>query len=574
MSRSYLLVCAAAAVGCAILCMTSARHVEILWDEQVDHDIAVELRDHPFGGSRAPLDASQTRLPMYVCAAAYAITGRDDLVVARSVSAIAGALTVFLTGVLARRLFCPLVGALASILLALSPYFIGFARIAMTEGDIFFSLCVTVVGLTVEHDLRRRTARSRLVTSLAVGLAIGAKVFAIFLPIVYGVLLFATRPASIIPVAVTRTNRRLSILLALGCGVAGLTVLASKFNHRLAVAGWVVCLVIWLGVVALVWREKSQPRGRVSALLFMVAMSVLTCGVVFPVHLTEYQIAREVLRRALHWDQRVPLALWSDHLRLYAGILMVKLTPPLGVVTCAALIFAAFRERDDGRWRLPVLSVVFCVVLLCFLPLRQTFYLMGVYPFLMIVTGAFVVEVGRWLGRNWPAAGRAWAILMVVLIIHLGIWNWRSYPFYQLHGYHWVGDRWLGAESRGYRNLIQTPSDGVMSLVRWCNTDPRVKRGSRVVSYLWEERILDKLLPARPHYLLLRRGLSQESDALPDKPSIDKADFVLLHINNLLGYGDRPPDWPQRSVLESRFEVVHTVWRGPMAVAWVYGRKP
>jgi hypothetical protein len=571
--RSYLLICAAAAIVCVSICIKSARHVEILWDEQVDHDIAVDLRDHPLGGSAAPLDASQTRLPMYACALAYAITGRDDLVVARNVSAIAGGLTVFLTGILARRLFCPLVGALAAILTGISPYFICFARIAMTEGDVFYSLFVTLAVLAFVHDLRSRTARSWLIASVALGLAIGAKLFAIFLPIVYGIGLFATRPVAAMQADSGTRNRRLTALLAVGCGAGVVTLLLGQYGQALAIVGWGLAALVWLIIVTRVWTGKLFPEGRIAALMGMMVLGAFSCGVLLPVQLTENQIAREILRRTLRWDQRLPLALWSDHLRLYAGILMVKLTPPLGVITCAALIFAAFREREDGRWRLPVLSVVFCVVLVCFLPLRQTFYLMGVYPLLMIITSAFMVEVGGWLGKNWPVARGAWAVLMAALVLHLGLWVWRSYPYYNLHGYQWVGNKWLGAESRGYRNLIQTPSDGVESLIKWCDTAPQVKHGSRVVSYLWEERILDRILPAKPHYLLLRRGLSQDSDALPDKPPIENADFVLLHINNLLGYGDRPPDWPQRSMLESRFEVIHTVWRGPMPVAWVYGRK-
>jgi hypothetical protein len=80
-------------------------------------------------------------------------------------------------------------------------------------------------------------------------------------------------------------------------------------------------------------------------------------------------------------------------------------------------------------------------------------------------------------------------------------------------------------------------------------------------------------LPAKPPYVLIRRGLTGESDAVPAAPSIEDADFVLLHINNLLGYGDRPPDHPPLDSLSSRFEPVFAVKRGLMEVAWVYGRR-
>jgi len=60
---------------------------------------------------------------------------------------------------------------------------------------------------------------------------------------------------------------------------------------------------------------------------------------------------------------------------------------------------------------------------------------------------------------------------------------------------------------------------------------------------------------------------------VPAAPSIENADFVLLHIDNLLGYGDRPPDHPPLDLLNGEFEPVYTVKRGPLEVAWVYARQ-
>jgi len=74
----------------------------------------------------------------------------------------------------------------------------------------------------------------------------------------------------------------------------------------------------------------------------MFALSIMLCCVLMPVHMTQPDIAIDVLRRTLRWDHRIPLALWSDHLRLYSGIILVKLTVPLGIASAAALIYAAF----------------------------------------------------------------------------------------------------------------------------------------------------------------------------------------------------------------------------------------
>jgi len=198
---------------------------------------------------------------------------------------------------------------------------------------------------------------------------------------------------------------------------------------------------------------------------------------------------------------------------------------------------------------------------------------MGVYPLIMVVVAGFIVEIGRRLSR-WSAAGAAvWTSVVLLMLAHLGHRLHAAYPAFHLYGHDLVGDRWMGAESRGYRNLIQTPSDGVAELIAWCNESPRVREGSRVVSFLWEERIIASLLPPDPHYRFVPRGVSSDRETLPPAPSIGEADVVLLHINNLLGYGDRPPDVPPMDELRERFEVAHAARRGGMEVAWAYLRK-
>jgi hypothetical protein len=131
----------------------------------------------------------------------------------------------------------------------------------------------------------------------------------------------------------------------------------------------------------------------------------------------------------------------------------------------------------------------------------------------------------------------------------------------------------MGAEVRGYRNLIQTNSDGVETLLRWCMA--RVPAGSRVVSYLWEDHILDRDLPEGLPFTIVRRTISQGTSEVPPPPSIADADFVLLHLNNFLGYGDLPADLPPLEELRRDFEPVVRIRRGmsPMEVAWVFQRR-
>ena len=572
--RVSIAVSVLAAAVSAVIAWRSQSGLETLWDEQVDREIAVALMHHPLTGGDETLDASQMRLPMYVNAAVYAVTGRDDLRVSRAVSILAGAMTILATAALGRACFGALVGALAAALLALSPYFLSFERISMTEGDVFFACFATLALWAFVRYMQRPTAERWVLAGLLIALAVGSKLFAGFLFIVCGVLTVSSGPSRSSEAAGRVEDvRRLHRMLGIVAAVLLATAIAAYFSKSIACIGWAIALVIWAQATVFVIRNRVVASGRVARYAAMVVYSIAAVCVLMPAHVVDHYIAREVLRRLLRWDNSFPLARWSDHLRLYAGIVLVKLSVPLGVLTAVGLVFAAFRERDDGRWRACVLSFVFYVVLICLLPLRQTFYLMGLYPCMMIITAGVAVEAGRWLAKRSRGAGRVWAVAAAAMVVHLGVRVYQGHPWYQLYGYDRVGDRWLGADSRGYRNLIQTPSDGVESLVRWCSEDPRVKRGDRVVSYLWEEAIISEALPKEPHFVFVPRGVTPASDEVPTPPAIDRADFVLLHVNNLLGYGDLPPDWPNADELAGRFEVIHTVKRGDFAVGWVYARR-
>jgi 4-amino-4-deoxy-L-arabinose transferase-like glycosyltransferase len=580
---TWLVVSLAVAIAGAAIGWRSTAGIDILWDEEVDLTIARGLAADPLFGAAPTLDPSQMRLPMYVNAAAFFVSGREDLALARAISLVFGAITVLAAASLARMLMGPSVAMLAAALLAFSPYFLSYARIAMTEGDVFFACFVTLAVWGFVRYLKRPTPSRWALAAVLLAMAVGAKFFAAFLLIVFATLASSTHA----PVDVGRAPRRadtqrLRRLLAAQVIVVVVTALLAMLHARLpsaaaghvktlAAGGWLVLSGLWLYTLLFVLSRGGLPAGRMARFVALVVFAASTLFALMPVHLLDHAIGREIVARTLRWDGRFPLALWSDHLRLYAGIVLIKLTLPLGVISAGALVYAAFRERVDGRWRPCILPVVFLVVLLCLLPLRQSFYLMGVYPLIIIVTAAAIVGVGRACRRGrqrW-----AWGLLVLAACGHLGFETWRSHPNYTSFGWRAVGESWLGAESRGYRNLIQTPSDGVESLIRWCLTDPGVRPGDHVVSFLWEERIIERLLPTDLDFEFVPRGVGPASDSLPPQPALDEADFVLLHINNVLGYGDRPPDRPPAAVLAGAFKIVHTVRRGPLEVAWVYARR-
>jgi hypothetical protein len=194
----------------------------------------------------------------------------------------------------------------------------------------------------------------------------------------------------------------------------------------------------------------------------------------------------------------------------------------------------------------------------------------------MIATAAMFVQIGRWARGLAPAARSVWTVAAALMLMHLGYTVWREYPWYHLAGYHLIGDRWLGAESRGYRNVIQTPSDGVESLIRWCVDSQEIRPGAKVVSFLWEDmpgHIVDGVLPENPRFSLIRRGLTRDSDIMPPPPtgttptsscctsttSWATATAALTHLISTR--------WSARSRSPTRFGGTISPWAGSIAVA-------
>lgn len=577
--------------GC--VAWSAANGIETLWDEAVDLSISEGFRESAMRGGE-PLDPSQMRLPMMISAIAADWFGWSGVAGARFVSILVMVVTILAAATLAAMLFDAWTAVLAAALLSLSPYFLGFARIGMTEGDIFAACFCTISLLAYVWYLKRPTAGRWVLAGIAIALAIGAKLFAIFF-IVGFVFLSATTYSE--PVITFKRDPRdvgrlRKWLVALWVLIAA-TFLLAIANHRppeiegagwvgdvtgtLATTGWIVLLLVWLGAIVFALSRGVIASARSVRFRHLMVFTGASVFVLMPVHLLQPEILKSIVMRAIRWDHRMPLALWADHLRLYAGIIFIKGTIPVGIASGLAIVQAMISERSEGRWRPCLFVVLFYIPLLCFLPLRQTFYLMPIYPALMILTAAMVVGTTRYCFSLGPGYGVFAGVLVAVGLGNLAMESRAIHPDYHLYGYATVGDRWLGAESRGYRNLIQTPSDGVVSLIHWCNTTDQIREGDRVLSYLWEDRIVRASLDPDRAFRLIPRGVTELSDEVPPAPSIIEADFILLHINNLLGYGDRPPDHPDMALLEKHFEKVFKVVRGgaarPLEVAWVYRRK-
>jgi len=154
----------------------------IHWDEQTDLEIAesyfVNLRA-PFRGSNA--DLVNVRLPMFSVAALQLVGAPLDLRTARIASVLVGALTLIGVFVFARIELDDRRGLLAALLLAVNPYFLAFAPLAFTEGDVFIT-CSATWALATFAWLWQRPVRVRaLAAGIALGLALSSKFSALSL---------------------------------------------------------------------------------------------------------------------------------------------------------------------------------------------------------------------------------------------------------------------------------------------------------------------------------------------------------------------------------------------------------
>lgn len=558
-------VAAAAGAVLAVAAWRSVQHVNTLWDEQTDLNIAAALVRDPLRG--CGLDGSQTRLPMYVCAAAFAIFG-ESLETARAVSAVLAGVAVVATWWLGRRLFGEAEGVLAALLLAASPYFASCSRFAMTEADAYPALFNTLALGVMLPAARRATGRSAAAAAFSLALATGAKLFAIFLPAVMALLLWRHREAFPRGVTVRSTASRTAALGLLGL-FAGAAAAAQMHYVAISIGLWGAGAAATAAVI--VWFCCRGEAMRPAAWLMLVC---LLAGAVFcsllPEQVLQPEVLRATARRLVKWDRTTPFSGAVEALWLHASVLMVKSGWPIGVLSAAAVGWGLARSpRHPGAAAVAWTFALFFIAVLA-LPLRQVFYLMSVFPVLMVLVAGFVVTTARRLVRRDRVACGVWGAVVAGALAYGVFGLVDSYPDWSLYGYRDVGTQWLGRETRGYRNLVQTPNDGIIEALEWCRAN--VPRGKRVVSYFWADYVIEPWLAKPPPWELVRRW----SEVDPNKgPPIDDADYLLLHVGNVVEYRDAP----SAEQIAAHFDPtpVHVVYRGTgayrMAFAWVYRKR-
>jgi 4-amino-4-deoxy-L-arabinose transferase-like glycosyltransferase len=540
----------------------------ISWDEQTDIVVARSYVSQPGGwfiGSN--IDPSQTRLPMFTVAVVYALTGARDLLTARFVSVVVGALT--LIGV---YVFCALEyddkrGLLAAGILACSPFYLSFAKTAFTETDVYVACALIWLLVAVSNLHKKRTVGATAIAAFPLGLAVSAKFTAIFaFPAAFLYMLAWPQQAS----AGERVRPR--DLFGICVPAAILFALAwfgwSEFNYAIAqesdatvaATHYVLAAVLWASV--LMWmarrRDYAASPHLLAVLLVLVALTV--CVMIPPAHLTNPDIfasLRARFDREMGWNPGFML----EAVGLHLSSVIFKSSPVVGLGILAGFAATLFQWRRRPEVRLPLLLVIFYFLGLALLPIAQTFYMMPLLPILAI----FAAD--QWL--NLLSRRKRFAVLAAIAAAGMLVLDlWLCFPDYNLNGYQWLGARYLmGRSTIGYRSVVQTTSDGIQQAVEWvCDN---ASKGERVAVYVLPWHIVWASCPNPPFRFV--RGAWGTVRSNPE--------FLLTHINHQIRQswaGQSPGEdvfWQPYDTawIEANYDEVFTVQRAfglKMASVW------
>ena len=479
----------------------------------------------------------------------------DFLAVSRWMSIIMTVAAIWGTCWLGRRLFTPVTGLLAAGLFTFSPFVLHFGKDALTQGDAF---APPLVVFTLAAFLRFSSTR-RLVWhaafSIILGLTIAVKFFLVILIpplVIYFYLIEKDHPeeagerSGISEAGETGRPRYHWYLGA--AGAAGLTSLMAVLLSllrlslpdpisdamRLAALGfWAAALISLMVSVILAVREAWSGRqshqavpvwrqwviwGSAISIAFAVTMSL------FPSHTFNRFILPTLFERfgfigggAGLLEETLP------SLRLYLGILLLKLGLPLGIATLIALAWGAINARRSRGLLLITLVLFFYMALLAVLPLQQPFWLMSVYPLVLLALSELLRQVYNRFTRPGPRLLFAGGLLLALGWLLFGLY--QVYPNYGYYGYETTGDRWLGGSSKGYRAVVVVTNDGSTTAIEWIqqNAPP----GSKVLSYLTDIHLLNYLDQTRQ----LDFNLVHAAHGTDDDNSIlirETADYVVV----------------------------------------------
>jgi len=547
----------------SLLLPTVARQ-GISWDEQTDLSITRAYLKPGGWLIGSDLDPSQTRLPMALVALVYALLNTSDLITGRLVSVGVGLLTLAGLYIYCLRPLSRGAGLLACSLLATSPFFLSFARVAFTESDIYLA-CVFAWLLVCMDRLREQAVLGwAVLVGIILGIALSAKATALAVIPVIWLAVFQVRaaPTQRVPFQEKAKDVLAVVVLTLLLAVSSVILAASglyQTHSRLRLLLFLVVLAGWLLVLAWAVWNRHRAITPLALCALLTSLALLTFLVLPPEHLTNPAILRALLNRFGN-EVRYNPGFMLEAGALHILSIIFKSGPVIGVGMLVGWAYAISRWRRQETCFPALLSLCYFAGLVL-LPLAQTFYTVPLLPILATLMADLYLRIFA----RWRAAAIGLAVLVVVL---LGVDLNLCYPDYNLNGYQWLGLHQLaGRSSVGYRSVVQTPSDGVEQAITWLNANARP--GDRVSAYVLEWHIVQAIAPNPVYQIensLIRR-------------SFLKPDFVVVHINyeipqswwgaNLSGDVFRPPYDP--AWLNTNYEKVFSVSRAfsiEMASVW------
>lgn len=390
----------------AVLILPTLARQGIGWDEQTDLLVARSYLapDGLWIGSH--LDPINVRLPMYLPGLLFQWTG-PDLLVARLLSCAAGLGTLVATWLWCRREFGRRCASLACLVLATSPYFLGYARYAFTEGDVYVACAVAWLAVAVSRFDRLPSRGRAAGIGVALGLAASSKISA----------------------------------LALGPALA-----------------------IWL-----VWRGPeaglaTRLRHSLLPLATIAAVATATFFAVPPVHATNPIVRDALFAELVSGGRGLDPLLVAESVAFHVLVLTFRPSPGVGALLWGAAIAAVWQARRRPALRFPVLAGACYGAFMCTLPWAQGHYMMPVFPLLVVLAAD---AAGRLFDRHRLWTAGAGAVLAALLVVDLV----RVYPDFNLNGYQWVGERTLaGRATLGSRAIAEVRSDGIEQALRWAST--------------------------------------------------------------------------------------------------------
>jgi 4-amino-4-deoxy-L-arabinose transferase-like glycosyltransferase len=541
----------------------------ISWDEQTDIEIARAYLIKPDGLFRgSSLDPSQTRLPAFIVAVVYMLGNTSDLITARVVSCIAGGLTILAVFLYGRRQYGPVAGLLAGGLLATSPFFLAFARVAFTETDIYLACAFAWLLIFVDEMKAYPSLGRSALVGVLLGLAMSAKFTSVVVFPAVWLAVWQAKQAGrgkTLP-SIQKMESRLGLLVEAGLVLGGL-VLARSFWPTTGDSAEErsLFLVIFSGWMALLaysfWRRRRTASWPFLA-AWITGLALLTFLVIPPEHLTNPGILQSLFDRFQYEKAPYPFFFY-EATSLHILSVLFKSSLILGAGLLLSLVISTLKQGPRS-FEFPVLLVWLYLGCLAMLPLAQTFYTIPVLPALAVITAN---QYTRFLARRrWFALGLG-ALAGVLLIVDLA---W-CYPDYNLNGYQWLGTRMMaGRPSIGYRSVVQTPSDGVEQVMTWLNENARA--GERVRAYILPWHIVQAVSP-RPVFRL-ENGLRGSTSADPDYVVVEINSQIKQNwwVNSSQGNVFQPPydmEW-----LESKYAKIFTVRRAfGIEMASVYRKK-